>query len=64
MEQEVPFIDSVSIINEFQYVIPEDLPGVPPKREINFNVDLAPNTNPISIPLFKMALAKLKELKL
>lgn len=52
------------IVNEFQDVIPEDLPRVPPEHEINFNVDIAPNTNPISIPPYKMELSELKELKI
>lgn len=51
-------------MNEFQDVIPEDLPRVPPEHEINFNVDIAPNTNPISIPPYKMELSELKELKI
>ena len=41
----------------------EDLPGVPPEREIDFGIDLFLDTQPISIPPYIMALAKLNELK-
>ena len=44
-------------------MFPKDLPGVPPEREINFGIDLLKDTQPISIPSYKMAPAKLKEFK-
>ena len=47
----------------FSEVFPEDLPGVPPKRKIDFGIDLLPDTQPISIPPYRMAPAELKELK-
>ncbi|KAH0725795.1 hypothetical protein KY284_001660 [Solanum tuberosum] len=40
-----------------------DLPGVPPGRGIDFGIDLIPDTQPISIPPYRMAPAELKELK-
>ncbi|KAH0644682.1 hypothetical protein KY284_032566 [Solanum tuberosum] len=36
---------------------------VPPEREIEFGIDLLPNTQPILIPPYRMAPAELKELK-
>ena len=60
----IPSIDSVPIVNEFQDVYPDDLPGVPPPREIDFGIELEPYTKPISIPPYRMVPAKLKELKL
>ncbi|XP_049381296.1 uncharacterized protein LOC125845822 [Solanum stenotomum] len=56
-------IESVPIVNEFLDVFPNDLPGVPPEREIDFGIDLLPDTQPISIPPYRMAPAELKELK-
>ena len=38
-------LESVRVVSEF----PEDHPGVPPEREINFGIDLLPDTQPISI---------------
>src|SRR5688572_25241435 len=62
-DADIPSLESVSIVNEFPDVFPEDLPGIPPKREIDFGIDLLPVTNPISIPPYRMAPAELKELK-
>ena len=64
LEHEVPSIESLSIVNEFQEVFPEDLPGIPPEREIDFGIDIDLSTKPILIPPYRMAPAELKELKL
>ena len=45
---ETPTIESVPVVCEFLEVFPEDLPGVPPEREIDFGIDLIQNTHPIS----------------
>ena len=64
LDHDIPSIDSVPVVNEFQDVFPDDFPRVPPHREIDFGIDLKPNTKQISIPPYIMAPAKLKELKL
>ncbi|XP_070029898.1 uncharacterized protein [Nicotiana sylvestris] len=56
-------IDSIPVVREFVDVFPSDLPGMPPDRDINFCIDLAPGTQPISIPPYCMAPKELKELK-
>ena len=53
----------VPVVNEFFDVFPEDLPGLPPDREIEFEIELAPGTEPISIAPYRMAPAEIKELK-
>ena len=45
-----PTLETVPVVCEFPEVFPNDLPGVPPKREINFGIDLLPNIEPIFIP--------------
>ena len=54
---------SVHIIREFVDVFLEDLPGLPPARKVDFGIDLEPRTAPISKAPYRMASAKLKELK-
>ncbi|XP_070002887.1 uncharacterized protein [Nicotiana sylvestris] len=41
---ETPTIDSVPIVREFSDVFPSDLPGMPPNRDIDFCIYLAPGT--------------------
>ncbi|XP_070004489.1 uncharacterized protein [Nicotiana sylvestris] len=60
---ESSMIDSVPVVREFADVFPFDLPRMPPDRDIDFCIDLALGTQPIYIPLYRMASKKLKELK-
>ncbi|XP_069147131.1 uncharacterized protein [Solanum lycopersicum] len=41
-----------------------DLPGIPPEHEIDLDIDLRPNTKPISVPPYRMAPGELEELML
>ena len=50
-------------VREFPNVFPEDFPGLPPVREIDFSIELLPGTMPISQAPYRMAPAELKELK-
>ena len=45
-------------------VFPEELPELPPHREIEFAIDLVPCATPASITPYRMAPVELKELKL
>ncbi|KAA3483692.1 DNA/RNA polymerases superfamily protein [Gossypium australe] len=56
-------IESVSVVCEYPDVFPEELPGLPPVREIEFGIELVPGTAPISIAPYRMAPTELKELK-
>ena len=47
LDHDVPSIDSVPIENEFQVVFPDYLPGVPSPWEIDFSIDLDPDTKTI-----------------
>ena len=53
----------VPIVNEFPDVFPDDLPGIPPSRAVEFVIKLKPGTGPISKAPYRMAPAELKELK-
>ena len=61
---EISSIVSVSILNEFPDVLTDDLQWIPPEVETDFGVNLDFNTKAISIPLYRMAPAELKKLKL
>ncbi|XP_070013893.1 uncharacterized protein [Nicotiana sylvestris] len=60
---EVSAPESVPVVNEFLEVFPDELPRIPPDREIDIGIDVLPDTQPISIPPYRMALAELRELK-
>ena len=56
-------VSSVHIVGEFIDVFPEDLPSLPPVREIDFVIDLEPGIASISNAPYRMAPAELRELK-
>ena len=56
-------LKEVPVVNEFGDVFPEELPGLPTKREIEFEIELLPGVSPISQALYRMAPVELKELK-
>ncbi|KAK5845366.1 hypothetical protein PVK06_001539 [Gossypium arboreum] len=55
--------ESVLVVCGYPDVFPEELPGLPPVREIEFGIELVPGTTPISIAPYHMAPTELKELK-
>lgn len=56
-------VSQVPVVSEFSDIFLEELLGLPPEREIEFSIDVAPDTQPISTPPYQMAPAELKELK-
>ena len=56
-------LEDVPVVRDFLDVFPDDLPGLPPEREIDFPIDLVLGTVPISLPPYRMTPAELKELK-
>ncbi len=48
---------------DFSYPFPDELPGLPLEREVQFEIDVMPSMDPISITPYRMAPTELKELK-
>jgi hypothetical protein len=55
--------DNIRAVRDFLDVFPEELPRMPPNREVEFTIDLLPRTNPISKRPYRMFVEELKELK-
>ena len=55
-------LEDIPVVRDFSDVFPEDLPGLPPDREIKFKIELAPGTGLISKTPYRMAPTELKEL--
>src|SRR3954465_13938890 len=56
-------IENVPVVRDFTDVFPEELPGIPPIREVEFVIDLKPGTVPIAKRPYKMPPHHLLELK-
>jgi hypothetical protein len=53
----------IPVVCEYPEVFPEDSPGLPPMREVEFGIDLIPGTTPISKAPYRTAPTELAELK-
>ncbi|KAL4023074.1 hypothetical protein IC575_016822 [Cucumis melo] len=56
-------LSSEPVVRDYPDVFPEELPGLPPHREVEFAIELEPGTVPISRAPYRMTPAELKELK-
>ena len=56
-------LENIPVIREFLDVFPEELPGVPPERELDLSIEVVQGTTPISRTPYRMAPTELKELK-
>jgi Reverse transcriptase (RNA-dependent DNA polymerase). len=56
-------VEDIPIVQEYPEVFPEDLTTMPPKRKIEFRIDLAPGTAPIYKRPYRMAANELAEVK-
>ncbi|KAL5732481.1 hypothetical protein ACOSQ2_032173 [Xanthoceras sorbifolium] len=56
-------LKDIPVVREFLDVFPEDLPGLPLDREVEFQIELAHGTKPISNAPYRMPPSELKELK-
>ena len=53
----------IPVVCDFPDVFPDDLPGLPPDREVEFKIELLPGTAPISRRPYRMPPNELAELK-
>ncbi|GJV48304.1 putative reverse transcriptase domain-containing protein [Tanacetum coccineum] len=53
---------NVPIVRDFPEVFPEDLPGLPPTRQVEFQIDLIPGAAPVARAPYRLAPSKMKEL--
>ena len=65
MNREVELVDvqMIPVVRKFSEVFLKELPGLPPKRKVEFSIELAPGMNPISIAPYHMASLELRKLK-
>ncbi|GJW33861.1 putative reverse transcriptase domain-containing protein [Tanacetum coccineum] len=55
-------LEDVSIVREFLEVFLEDLPGLPPARRVEFQIDLVPGVAPVARAAYRLAPAKMQQL--
>jgi hypothetical protein len=57
-------IEDIPVVCEYTDVFPDELPGMPPDRDIEFVIELQPGTAPISKRPYRMPPKELAKLKI
>nr|XP_043615868.1 uncharacterized protein LOC122587767 [Erigeron canadensis] len=50
-------------VKDFADVFPDDLPGLPPSRKLDFRIDLIPNASPVAKAPYRLAMTEMQETK-
>ena len=62
MSQETKDIKNIQVVCDFHDIFPEELPGLPPQRQVKFRIDLDPGATPVSKSPYRLAPAEMQEL--
>ncbi|GJR06703.1 putative reverse transcriptase domain-containing protein [Tanacetum coccineum] len=57
-------LEDIFIVREFPEVFPEDLPGLPPVRQVEFQIDLIPGATPVARAPYRLAPSKMQDLSI
>ena len=57
-------LENILVVKDFLDVFPEELPGIPPIREVDLSIEIFPGTAPTSRVPYRMAPTELKEFKI
>ncbi|GKC87697.1 putative reverse transcriptase domain-containing protein [Tanacetum coccineum] len=55
-------LEDVPIVRDFPEVFPEDLPSLPPTRQVKFQINLIPSVAPVARAPYRLAPSEMKEL--
>ncbi|GKF49456.1 putative reverse transcriptase domain-containing protein [Tanacetum coccineum] len=53
-------MEDVPVIHDFPEVFPEELPGIPPPRQVEFRIDLVPGAAPVARAPYRLALFEMR----
>ena len=56
-------ISEIPVVEEYADVFPNEILELPPSKDVDFTIDLIPGVGPVSMASYRMAPAKLAELK-
>ena len=61
---ETPRLEDYQVLQKFKDVFPDEIPRLPPKRDIDFTIELVPGATPVSKTPYRMSTPKMLELKM
>jgi len=53
----------IPVVDEYVDVFPDEIPELPPSRDVDFTIDLIPGADLVSMAPYRMAPTELAELK-
>ena len=53
---ENPRLEDFNVLQEFKDVFPDEILGLPPKRDIDFKIELVPGATPVSKNPYRMSI--------
>jgi hypothetical protein len=63
-KEDKPSLEDFTVLHEFRDLFVDEIPELPPRREIDFSIDLLPGSTPISKAPYRMSLPELTEMKI
>ncbi|KAJ0591942.1 putative nucleotidyltransferase, Ribonuclease H [Helianthus annuus] len=57
-----PKLEDIPVVKEYPEVFPEDLPGLPPQRQVEFHIDLVLGAAPVAKVPYRLAPSEMQEL--
>jgi len=63
-ENETIRLEDCPVLWEFRDVSPDEIPGLPPKRDIDFTIELVPGEAPVSKTPYGMSTPEMLEMKM
>ncbi|GKA85606.1 putative reverse transcriptase domain-containing protein [Tanacetum coccineum] len=54
-------LEDIPVVREFPEVFPEDLPGLPPVRQVEFQIDLIPGATPVARAPYRLAPSEMQD---
>ena len=63
-EDETPSLEDYQVLQEFKDMFLDEILGLPPKRDIDFTIELVPGEAPMSKAPYRMSTPEMLELKM
>ena len=63
-ENETPRLEEIHVLQDFKDVFPDEILGIPPKRDIDFMIELVLGAAPMSKTPYRMSIPEMLELKM
>ena len=63
-ENETLRLEDFHVLQEFRDAFPNEIPGLPAERDIDFTIELVPGVSPVSKTSYKMSTPEMLELKM